>query len=83
MMKIDLNKFRKESYKVKGNIDIDRATVLKLKEIEKKGVQVNLIIASMLEDLDLDDMLLELDNESSSSDKPNDKMSGDTHQNRE
>ena len=56
-MLLNVNDFVKESLKIKGTIDIKKETSQKLKELEKNGVQIGLLLAGILEDLDLDGML--------------------------
>jgi hypothetical protein len=66
-MALNVNDFVKESLKVKGSIDVKRSTAEKLKQLEKNGVQIGLLIAGLLEDLDLDGMLKSLENEDAQS----------------
>jgi hypothetical protein len=71
-MALNVNDFVKESLKVKGSIDVKRSTAEKLKQLEKNGVQIGLLIAGLLENLDLDGMLKSLENED---DKSGDEVS--------
>lgn len=66
-MALNVNDFVKESLKVKGSIDVKRSTAEKLKQLEKNGVQIGLLIAGLLENLDLDGMLKSLENEDAQS----------------
>jgi len=59
-MQVSAVKFVKESVKFKGNIDVKKTTAKRLKELEKKGVQINLLIADILDNLNYDEMFEEL-----------------------
>ena len=49
MMDVNIDNFMKVNYKVKGNIDINISTAEQLKILEKKGVQINLLMAGLLD----------------------------------
>lgn len=73
-MMIDVNEFVRESLKIKGTIDVKRSTLENLKLLEKSGVQINLLLARILDGLDFKKMLQEIngnDNESESSSELN------------
>jgi len=59
-MNVDVNNLVRESLKLKGSLDVKKDTAKKLKELEKKGVQINLLIVNLIENIDLDSMLDEL-----------------------
>ena len=59
-MNVDVNNLVRESLKLKGSLDVKKDTAKKLKELEKKGVQINLLIVNLIENIDLDRMLNEL-----------------------
>ena len=63
MNNIQINEYIKETLKIKGTIDVKKSTVEMLKKLEKKGVQVNLLLAGILDDLDYDEMLKSLEND--------------------
>lgn len=62
-MKIDVNEFVKESLKIKGTIDVKKSTAENLKLLEKSGVQINLLLAGILDGLNFKEMLEEVNPE--------------------
>lgn len=72
-MEVKIDNFIKVNYKVKGNIDIKESTAEKLKLLEKKGVQINLLIAGLLDSFDYEKALSKLskDDNENKSDKEN------------
>jgi hypothetical protein len=77
-MQLNVNDFVKESLKIKGSIDVKKSTANKLKELEKNGVQIGMLLAGILEDLDLDGMLKSLKSDDAETDE---NVSVNTHGN--
>ena len=51
-MVLNVRNFIKETLKLKGSIDVNVETAKELKELEKEGMQTNLLIAELLNNLD-------------------------------
>ena len=69
MAELNVSKFVKESLKFKGSVDVNKTTAQKLKELEKKGVQINLMLAEILDGLDFESMFRELNGEEKNEEK--------------
>lgn len=59
-MQLNVNEFVKESLKLKGSIDVKKTTAESLKELEKNGVNVSLLLAGILDSMDLKSMIKSL-----------------------
>jgi len=59
-MQLNVSEYIKESIKLKGGIDVKKSTAEKLKTLEKNGVQINLLLAGILDGLDYKNMFLEM-----------------------
>jgi len=67
MSNISIEEYIKESLKIKGTIDVKKSTSEKLKKLEKKGVQVNLLLAGILDGLDYEEMFSKLESSENNS----------------
>lgn len=56
-MDMNIDNYMKVNYKIKGNIDINRTTASNIKELEKRGVQINLFIAGLLDNFNYEKTL--------------------------
>lgn len=61
MSKININEYIKETLKLKGNISVKSKTAESLALLEKQGLQVNLLIAGLLDDLDYESLIVDND----------------------
>lgn len=56
MSNITIEEYIKESLKIKGSIDVKKSTAEKLKILEKNGVQINLLLAGILDGLEYEEI---------------------------
>ncbi len=63
MSNIEIGEYIKESLKIKGSVDVKKSTAIKLKELEKKGVQVNLLLAGILDGLEYEELISSVSSE--------------------